>query len=195
MLSDIGTYILNLIESLGMFGPLLGCLLILTESILPIMPISIFIALNFYAFGNLFGFLISYILTVAGCNLSFYLSRRILKNRMDILSKKYEGNKILSLIKKISKMKLKDLTVLMAFPFTPAFVINIAAGISKMEFKKFLYSTIISKAIMVYFWGYIGVSFIESFTHPVNLIKIFVLLIIAYALSSLFNKKFDLDRR
>ena len=98
MLSDIGTYILNLIESLGMFGPLLGCLLILTESILPIMPISIFIALNFYAFGNLFGFLISYILTVAGCNLSFYLSRRILKNRMDILSKKYEGNKILSLI-------------------------------------------------------------------------------------------------
>ena len=195
MLSDIGTYILNLIESLGMFGPLLGCLLILTESILPIMPISIFIALNFYAFGNLFGFLISYILTVAGCNLSFYLSRRILKNRMDILSKKYEGNKILSLIKKISKMKLKDLTVLMAFPFTPAFVINIAAGISKMEFKKFLYSTIISKAIMVYFWGYIGVSFIESFTHPVNLIKIFVLLIIAYALSSLVNKKFDLDRR
>lgn len=195
MLSDIGTYILNLIESLGMFGPLLGCLLILTESILPIMPISIFIALNFYAFGNLFGFLISYILTVAGCNLSFYLSRRILKNRMDILSKKYEGNKILSLIKKISKMKLKDLTVLMAFPFTPAFVINIAAGISKMEFKKFLYSTIISKAIMVYFWGYIGVSFIESFTHPVNLIKIFVLLIIAYVLSSLVNKKFDLDRR
>lgn len=195
MLSDIGTYILNLIESLGMFGPLLGCLLILTESILPIMPISIFIALNFYAFGNLFGFLISYVLTVAGCNLSFYLSRRILKNRMDILSKKYEGNKILSLIKKISKMKLKDLTVLMAFPFTPAFVINIAAGISKMEFKKFLYSTIISKAIMVYFWGYIGVSFIESFTHPVNLIKIFVLLIIAYVLSSLVNKKFDLDRR
>ena len=195
MLSDIGTYILNLIESLGMFGPLLGCLLILTESILPIMPISIFIALNFYAFGNLFGFLISYILTVAGCNLSFYLSRRILKNRMDILSKKYEGNKILSLIKKISKMKLKDLTVLMAFPFTPAFVINIAAGISKLEFKKFLYSTIISKAIMVYFWGYIGVSFIESFTHPVNLIKIFVLLIIAYVLSSLVNKKFDLDRR
>lgn len=195
MLSDIGTYILNLIESLGMYGPLLGCFLILTESILPIMPISIFIALNFYAFGNLFGFLISYILTVAGCNLSFYLSRRILKNRMDILSKKYEGNKILSLIKKISKMKLKDLTVLMAFPFTPAFVINIAAGISKMEFKKFLYSTIISKAIMVYFWGYIGVSFIESFTHPVNLIKIFVLLIIAYVLSSLVNKKFDLDRR
>ena len=195
MLSDIGTYILNLIDSLGIFGPLLGCLLIFMESILPVMPISIFIALNFYAFGNLYGFLISYVLTVAGCNLSFYLSRKILKNRIDILTKKYEKNKILVLIKKMSKMKLKDLTVLMAFPFTPAFVINIAAGISKMEFKKFFFSTIISKAILVYFWGYIGVSLIESFKHPVNLIKIVVLLIIAYVLSTIVNKKFDLDRR
>ena len=195
MLSDIGTYILNLIDSLGIFGPLLGCLLIFTESILPVMPISIFIALNFYAFGNLYGFLISYVLTVAGCNLSFYLSRKILKNRIDILTKKYEKNKILVLIKKMSKMKLKDLTVLMAFPFTPAFVINIAAGISKMEFKKFFLSTIISKAILVYFWGYIGVSLIESFKHPVNLIKIVVLLIIAYVLSTIVNKKFDLDGR
>ena len=195
MLSDIGTYILNLIDSLGIFGPLLGCLLIFMESILPVMPISIFIALNFYAFGNLYGFLISYVLTVAGCNVSFYLSRKILKNRIDILTKKYEKNKILALIKKMSKMKLKDLTVLMAFPFTPAFVINIAAGISKMEFKKFFFSTIISKAILVYFWGYIGVSLIESFQHPINLIKIVVLLIIAYVLSTIVNKKFDLDRR
>ena len=193
ILQNIDTIINSLLTSLGMFGPILGCLLILIESILPVLPLSVFITLNFYTFGTALGFGMSYILTVIGCNIAFIISRKLFRNRIDYLEKKYDKNKILKLIKRFSNIKLKHLAILMAFPFTPAFVINIAAGISEMKHNKFLVATLISKPFMVYFWGYIGVTLLQSFTHPEYFIRIAVMIIIAYVLSTVVNKKFDLD--
>lgn len=193
ILSNIDVFINNLLSSLGIYGPILGCVLILVESILPVLPLSAFITLNFYAFGHLYGFIISYILTVIGCNLSFFLSRKILKNKMNYLMKKYDKNKILKLLSKFSNIKFKHLTLILAFPFTPAFMINILGGSSKMEYKKFLLSSIVGKPFMVYFWGYIGVTLLESLKHPILLIKVVVLMLVAYIISVIVNKKFGLD--
>ena len=73
-------------------------------------------------------------------------------------------------------------------PFTPAFLVNIAAGLSKIETKKFILAILIGKIFMVYFWGFIGVSLIESLKNPFILLKVLILLIIAYIVS-LFAKK------
>ncbi len=193
LLESLGTFITALLDSLGIYGPLLGSVFILIESILPILPLSVFITLNFYAFGNIFGFFISYILTVIGCNLAFYISRRLLSNRIDYLTKRYDENKLLKMIKRFSEIKFHNLAVLMAFPFTPAFLINIVGGISEMSHKKFLFSCIISKPFMIYFWGYLGVTLIQSFTHPEYLVKIIIMLVVAYVVSKLISKKFDLE--
>lgn len=193
ILSHIDTIINSLITSLGMYGPILGCILILVESILPVLPLSIFITLNFLTFGHIVGFLISYILTVAGCNLAFFLSRKLLRNRYDYFLKKFDKNKILKLIKNFSTIKLSSLSMIMAFPFTPAFLINIISGISDMKYRKFLTASIISKPFMVYFWGYIGVTLLQSLTHPEYLIKIVIMIVIAYVISVIINKKFDMD--
>ena len=93
-LKNLDTILENALNSLGLFGPILGCFLILVESILPVLPLSVFITLNFYAFGHFYGFVISYVLTVIGCNLAFILSRKILNNRMSYLTKKYNKNKL-----------------------------------------------------------------------------------------------------
>ena len=193
ILQNIDVLINNLLTSLGMYGPVLGCILILVESIIPVLPISVFITLNFYAFGTLLGFFMSYILTVIGCNLAFYISRKLLRNRIEYLEKRHDKNKIIKLIKKFSNIKLKHLAILMAFPFTPAFAINIAAGISSMKHEKFLIASLIAKPFMVYFWGYIGVTLLQSFAHPEYFIKIIILVALAYALSVIVNKKFDID--
>lgn len=193
LLGTIDIFITSLLDSLGMYGPILGSLLILVESILPVLPLSVFITLNFYAFGNIFGFLISYILTVVGCNLAFFLSRKLLRNRMEYLTKKHDKNKILKLINSFSDIKFKNLVLLMVFPFTPACLINIFAGISDMEHDKFLMASILAKPFMVYFWGYIGVTLLQSFTHPEYFIKIALMLVIAYVVSNAINKKFNLD--
>lgn len=189
----IDEFINTLIASLGVYGPILGCLLILVESIVPVLPLSVFITLNFLSFGKILGFIVSYILTVCGCSLAFYISRRIFSKRFDYLIKRFNKNRALKFVKQFSNIKLNHLVLVMAFPFTPAFLINIFSGVSNMEYKKFLTAAMIAKPFMVYFWGYVGVTLIDSLTHPIYLLKVVVILLIAYILSNLINKKLDLD--
>lgn len=193
ILLHLDSLITTLLDSLGAYGPILGCLLILIESILPMLPLSIFITLNFYTFGQMIGFLISYALTVAGCNLAFYLCRRVLKGRFEHLIKRFDKNRALKLVKNFSKIQLSQLVVILAFPFTPAFLVNIFSGVSDMNHKKFLVATILAKPFMVYFWGYVGVTLLDSLTHPMYFLKVLILILVAYVLSKLVNTKFDLD--
>lgn len=193
ILANLDTIITSLLDSLGMYGPILGSLLILVESMVPILPLSVFITLNFLAFGTLFGFFMSYILTVIGCNLAFFISRKIFSNRLEYLVKKFNNNKILKLVDSFQDISFKNLVLLMAFPFTPAFMINILSGSSKMEHKKFLLASIVGKPFMVFFWGYIGVTLIQSLTHPIYLLEIVLMMGAAYVVSKIISKKFGLE--
>lgn len=193
ILANIDTFINDLLLSLGVYGPLLGCFLILIESILPMLPLSVFITLNFMSFGHVVGFIISYILTVIGCNIAFYLCKRSMRDRFEFLLKKFDKSKTLRIVDKFSDIKMKNLVVLLAFPFTPAFLVNIFSGVSNMSHKKFLMATIIAKPFMVYFWGYLGVTLIDSLTHPEYLLRVVILVVVAYIASSIINKKFEIE--
>lgn len=186
-LDAINDLINNLIGMLGSAGAILGCLFILVESILPILPLSVFITLNFMTFGKFFGFIISWICTIGGCMLSFY----IFKNGLSmILYNKFKSNKkLVKVMHSIENMSFRKLVVLIAIPFTPAFLVNISAGISRMDTKKFFWAIVIGKISLVYFWGYIGVSLIDSIRNPMILIKVVIMLIIMYLISFVFSKR------
>ena len=62
-----------------------------------------------------------------------------------------------------------------------------------MEYKKYFWSMFLGKIFMVYFWGYVGVTFIECLKNPIYFVKIGVMLIIAYIISKIINRKFKLD--
>lgn len=191
MFDWINNVIINVVEDLGVYGPILACLLILIESILPFLPLFVFITLNFLAFGNILGWLISWIFTVLGCMLSFMLFRTKVRNLFDRkLRAKDEVNK---LMKKIDKMRYKYLVLLMAIPFTPAFLINIAGGLSKISKRKYFLALVVSKIFLVYFWGFIGTSLVQSFKNPIILIRIGVMLLVAYLVSMLVNKRLKID--
>lgn len=92
-----------------------------------------------------------------------------------------------------NKLKLEQLTLLIAIPFTPAFMVNIAAGLSNMDAKKYLISIIIGKIFLVYFWGFIGTGLIESIQNPKILIKIAIYLVISFVISKIINRKFKIE--
>ena len=73
-------------------------------------------------------------------------------------------------------------------PFTPAFVVNIAAGLADVSFKKYLFALLISKIAIVYFWGYVGSNFLESITDINKLMQIFGIVFLAYFASKLLEK-------
>ena len=190
-LNDLYIYIIELINSSAIFGPLLACLLIFFESILPVLPLFVFITITFISYGYIIGFIVSYILTCLGCCFAFYLCRKVLKKFFDKRIRKIE--KLDSLMYKIDKMKLSSLVLLIAIPFTPAFLVNIAASLSKMSFKKFLVSIIIGKLSLVAFWGFIGTSLLESLKNPKIIIIILLMLLIAFILSKIVSKKLDIE--
>ena len=82
-----------------------------------------------------------------------------------------------------------------SIPFSPSFFINLGAGLSKINEKKYFCALIIGKLAEMIFLGYVGVSIVECLTNPLALIKVVVIMIIGYGISSIVNKKFDLDER
>lgn len=190
-IQNIDKIINSFLVNIGVFGPILGCFCILIESILPILPLFVFITINFLVFGSIVGFLVSWIFTVLGCLLSFFLFRKKIKHWFDCKIK--NSNKCKKLIGIVNKVKLEQLTSIIAVPFTPAFMVNIAAGLSKMSVKKFIIAILIGKIFLVLFWGFVGTSLVQSLTHPLALIKVILLVVIAYIASKIISKKFQIE--
>ena len=180
----------NLLVLLGNWGALLGCALILVESIIPVLPLSVFITLNFMTFGNFFGFIISWICTIIGCMFSYYLFKKGLKDKT--INKLNKNEAFKKVLKAVKNLNFYQLVIIIAIPFTPAFLVNIAAGMSRIKTKKFFAALVIGKLSLVYFWGYIGVSLLESIKDPIILLRIFALLGVVYIISYLVNKKLKL---
>lgn len=168
----------------------IGFFLIILESIIPILPLAVFIALNLIIFGNITGFILSWIATIIGCTISFYIFRKGLSKK---IYKHIDNTRVIKLINIIDDISFSKLVIIMAIPFTPAFAINIGAGLSKMKYKKFLLAAIIAKLSTVYFWGFVGTTLFESMTDITVIIKLMVILLIAFILSKIVINKFDVD--
>ena len=192
MFQGIDNFIDTFITNLGVFGPFIGCLGILVESMVPILPLFVFITLNFLAFGNIWGFLISWIFTCLGCLLSFILFRK--KVQTWVYKRIHERGLISKeTIDILASLKFEQLVTIIAMPFTPAFLVNIVAGISNMSYKKFICSLLIGKIFLVYFWGFVGVSLVDSIKNPIYLVRVLILLLIAYGFSKIINKKLKIS--
>ena len=178
VLEALNELINNLLNLLGSWGALLGCVFILFESIIPMLPLSLFITLNFVTFGSIIGFIISWVFTVLGCMMSYYLFKSAVSEKR--LSKFKENNTLKKVINVIENMNFTSLVTLIAIPFTPAFAVNIAAGICRVPKRKFLLALMLGKISLVYFWGFVGVGLIESLKNPSKLIGVVILIVIVY---------------
>ncbi len=184
-------FVMNTIDALGVYGPLLGCVFIILESIIPPFPLFVFITLNFVAYGKLVGFIISWICTCIGCLLSYILVKKFLRNW--VLKKIKNVDLLTKWMSYIENLSLSKVTVILAIPFTPAFMVNIAAGICNMDFKKFSVAILISKIFLVYFWGVVGTGLLESLHNPRSIITVIVMMVVAYLVSLIIKKVFKID--
>ena len=188
---DFYNFIMDTIDAMGVYGPLLGSLFIVLESIIPPLPLFVFITINFIAFGYVFGFIISWVCTIIGCLISYFLVKKFLRNF--VVDKIKNVDLLTKCMNYIENLSLTKVTVILSIPFTPAFMMNIAAGLVNMNFKKFFIAILISKIFLVYFWGFVGTSLVESFQNPTSLITVVVMMVIAYVMSLVIKKVFKID--
>ena len=189
--SNLYNLIINTIDALGIYGPILASILIVAESMIPVLPLFVFITINFIAFGNIIGFIISWLCTILGCMLSYSLVKN--NFRKGILKFIKNDGLLDRCLKYIQNLSLSKITVILSIPFTPAFMMNIAAGLANMDFKKFIIAIVISKIFIIIFWGFIGSSLLESLQNPKNIILILIMILIAYLISIIIKKIFDIN--
>lgn len=175
------------IENLKNFGPLFGVFIIILESILPILPLAVFLSFNYVAFGPIFGFIINWVATSLGCFLSYYIFKKGFGDKWDKDAKK--DSKVRDVLKYINKLSLPSLVLLIALPFTPAFAVNIAAGLSNMTPKKFIPAVLIAKPSIIFFWSYVGMSVIKSGGDIKKIIQMILIVILTYLISLLIQRK------
>lgn len=187
IVNDIVAYLTTLLQNTGV---LFGVFLVILESIIPALPLGVFIALNINAFGLVVGIVISWLSTCFGCYLAYsfyrFLSKNILKNLLT-------NKKLEKVIKKMKTIEFSNLVVLIALPFTPAFLINIACGIINMSKKKFIAAILTGKIFMVIFWGCIGKSLLESITDIKTIMIVSIFIIVAYMISKIVSKRMKIE--
>ena len=181
--------IINFIYSLGLIGGIVSVLLVFVEAIFPVLPLIAFVIVNITIFGTLLGFILSSVATILGGIFVFMLSRKVFKEKVFLYLDKHPKYKIVkSLSKGLNKISLSGLSLIIACPFTPSFVINIGSGLSNMNFRKYLASMIIGKFCMIYFIVFVGTNVKDVFHDPIAIVKIVVAFIGAYVLSIIANK-------
>lgn len=191
IINIVNSFINNAVYYLQSYGILLGFFLVLLESIIPALPLGIFIGFNMMAFGNIVGFIISWVSTCIGCIMSYLLFSKTLGKK--IQKKAMRNEKVKKLKTKIKKIELSNLVLVIALPFTPAFLINIVCGLTKMNFKKFITAILIGKLSIIFFWGFLSKSLLKSITDVKTIITVIILLIVCYILSRLINKKLNIE--
>ncbi len=188
LLKTIYEFIINSVNSSSFLGPVFACFLIFIESIIPVLPLFVFITVIFLKYGAIFGFILSWLFTILGCMSSYFLVK-YLANKFF----KLDGPKLKKIISMIKRVSFPELVTIIAIPFTPAFLINIAAGMAKMPTKKFILAIMIGKISLVLFWGFIGTSLVDSLNNPIIMLKIVIIVLIAYIISFIVNKKFNIN--
>lgn len=174
-------------------GFLMGFFLILIEAFIPILPLGAFVTLNINAFGTFPGLLISWSASVIGSYIMYLLCYYVSNKIIYKFIKEKTKEKIIEKTTHFQKIKLTSLVLIITLPFTPSCFINLLAGISNVSKEKYLISLIIGKAFNIIFWGYIGMSLIESLTNIKAIIFIIIILLIAYLISKIISKKFKID--
>lgn len=191
--SDINTYLNDFLMNAGILAPIFSCILIFLEGTLAFLPLFVFITVNIYTMGSILGCFVSWVCTTLGSFTMFCLSRKLLNNFFQKRSKKKKYLK--KIMNTVSNLSFSQLALIIAIPFAPSFFINLGAGVSKIPKLKYIYALLVGKIFIVLFWGYVGTNLIECLKNPILIIKVLIMLLIAYIISKFINRKFNIDER
>ena len=183
--------LVEFIQNSGAMGVVFSCGLMTIESIVPMIPLVALITINMMLMGKVVGFIVSWFFTCIGCVMSYFIFKKGFGNKFEKLTEDKE--KIKKYTKVLKNIPFATLVLIIAMPLTPAFIVNIVAGLIKMDFKKYFIALLIGKLSMVYFLGFMGTSVVDNFKNPQMLIKTAVIMIIIYGGCYFVNKFLKLD--
>ena len=178
-------------------GPFVGFIISFLESFLPFLPLVLFIVVNVAAYGLWGGFFLSWLGTLLGSYAVFLLVRKFGKAKF--IKKWTDTPQVKKLIKWVNMAGISPLLVLLCFPFTPAIIVNIVAGLSSIKKKYYFMTLFISKFVMVFILTFIVQDLSDLIRSPKKIIVVCLLLLVLWLGGKLFeyyiNKRVERELR
>ncbi|WP_088042481.1 TVP38/TMEM64 family protein [Bacillus sp. EAC] len=184
-------HFLHLIQQYKDYGPLIGISIPFLEAIFPILPLVVFVFANAAAFGPLLGFLYSWIGSCLGSILLFYLVRKFGQKRFFSFLNKHQ--KVKSSIGWIEKRGFGPIFIMFSFPFSPSFLINIVAGLSRIKITQFLIALVLGKFTMIAVISYLGKDLTSVFGNPIKALYIGIFIFVLWIVGKVIEKRMNIN--
>lgn len=170
--------ILELIQKYRSFGPVPGLLLPFLEAFLPFLPLVVFVLANASAFGLWFGFLFSWLGSVAGAMLVFFIFRKYGQKRMLRFLHKHE--KVQKLMDWVDRHGFGPLFLMLCFPFTPSALVNVVAGLSKISPVQYGLAVLAGKMVMIFTISFVGYDIVSLIQKPIRTVIVLLIIVILW---------------
>lgn len=179
-------FVHQLLNDYEKLGPLPGILLPFIEAFLPFLPLFVFVLANSAAYGLLKGFLYSWLGTSLGSLAVFLIIRQLGNNKLFI---KIRTNKQVKLVTSwVERRGFGPLFILLCFPFSPSSVINVVAGLSKVNIYQFILAVFLGKSVMIFSIAYVGTSVLEFAQNPLKTIVVSICIILFWVFGKYLEK-------
>lgn len=189
---QINSFLTFLVEYVEQFGFIGAMLMAFLEAIFPSLPLVAIAGVNITNYGVL-GFFFTYIGSIVGMVLIFYIIRYFLTERFQnskFLGRHKGVNRFLSWVE---KKGFTSVMILMCFPFIPTSLLNYACALSKMPKKEYIIIVLISRFVSIAFLSYVGSSLLDFINHPTKGIVALIVMFLVYGLSKVIEKRVDVE--
>ncbi|GLO65623.1 MULTISPECIES: TVP38/TMEM64 family protein [Oceanobacillus] len=180
-------FISQLLNQYEGLGPLPGILLPFLEAFLPFLPLIVFVLGNAAAYGLFQGFLYSWIGATVGAVVVFLLIRKLSNTRL--LQKIRKNNQVKKITQWVDRHGFGPLFILLCFPFSPSSIINVVAGLSKINIYQFILAVCLGKTVMIFSISYVGSSIMEFAQNPVRTIIVGIGIVIFWMFGKYLEKR------
>lgn len=180
-------FVEELLNDYEKLGPLPGILLPFIEAFLPFLPLFVFVLANGIAYGLFKGFLYSWIGASLG-SLSVFLIIRQLGNKK-IFMKIRNNRQVKRVTGWVGRRGFGPLFILLCFPFAPSSIINIVAGLSKVNIYQFVLAVLLGKSVMIFSIAYIGSSILEFAKNPSKTIILSICIVLFWIFGKYLEKR------
>lgn len=164
-----------------------GVALSFVETLIPIIPLAAVAVANAAAYGIWKGAMLSEIGAVIGAVLIYAVAKKYGDRFGDWIKKKLPKSK--KMFKKLKNKGFMPVFFLSCFPFTPSLLLNMAAGITKIPFWKFLAAVVLGKAVLIGIFSFIGHNLQDWLGQPGKLAMIAGGLVVIWLIGRFIDKK------
>ena len=166
-------------------GPIVGFAFTFIEAFLPFLPLVVIVMANTAAYGFFWGFVLSWVGASLGAFSVFLLIRKFRQHPR--IQKWLEREQVQKLIRWVDIAGISPLFVMLCFPFTPAIVVNMVAGLSNLKRKYYFCTIVVGKLVMIFMLTYVVHDITDLIRHPKKIIIVGTFLIILWCVGKLME--------